>query len=201
MGDYGEYLRSQHWQNVRRKRLSLDGYKCVICGGGENLNVHHLTYERRGNENIEEDVVTLCHPCHAMLHRIKELSSEEYAHINDGYEYSVPNFYKKLVSLMCVEIWMRDKANGGDVKVWNSGGKMCWNLVKYVRFIYRDQKIPTDLIHTIHDTLRIAKAMKICELYRQFNNIEKVAEIVDCNGTNVQKVLKRHGFNYNGKIK
>lgn len=46
-----------------------DGRKCRLCGDrSNNLEVHHLTYERFTRE-LQEDLITLCHSCHALVHR------------------------------------------------------------------------------------------------------------------------------------
>jgi hypothetical protein len=37
------------------------------CGSRENLDVHHLTYKRRGNER-PADLVALCRRCHKERH-------------------------------------------------------------------------------------------------------------------------------------
>lgn len=63
---YKEYLRSEHWQKIRgdiyeaRKR-------CEFCGGKKWLNIHHLSYERLGNE-LPTDLVVLCKLCHFSFH-------------------------------------------------------------------------------------------------------------------------------------
>jgi hypothetical protein len=68
---YPEYLRSEHWQEVRRKTLERDGHQCRICTSRKSLNVHHLTYERRGEEQAR-DVITLCRRCHELEHASQE---------------------------------------------------------------------------------------------------------------------------------
>ena len=65
---YKIYLSSDHWKETRKKRLELDGYKCCICGIGCDLDVHHLSYDRLWNEDVEHDLVTLCRVCHKTFH-------------------------------------------------------------------------------------------------------------------------------------
>jgi len=65
---YEEYLRSLRWRLKREERLKLDGYACQECGTTSEqyqLDVHHLTYERLGNERME-DLQTLCVLCHQL---------------------------------------------------------------------------------------------------------------------------------------
>lgn len=55
----------------RAQRLKIDGYKCRTCGAaagvGVSLHVHHVTYERLGDEDVERDLITLCAECHAAV--------------------------------------------------------------------------------------------------------------------------------------
>lgn len=67
--DYDEYLESDEWRRKADKRKSLDDYKCQLCNESENLNVHHNTYERLGDEKMS-DLVTLCQSCHADYHGV-----------------------------------------------------------------------------------------------------------------------------------
>jgi len=64
---YREYLASDHWQAVRRSALEWQGDHCQICRGGGVLNVHHNTYERRGEEALG-DLLVLCAGCHQLFH-------------------------------------------------------------------------------------------------------------------------------------
>ena len=64
---YSEYLKTDHWQATRARALQRDGYQCRICASGKSLEVHHLTYERRGEERAI-DLITLCERCHAAQH-------------------------------------------------------------------------------------------------------------------------------------
>ena len=74
------YLRSDHWQRLSRNMLARHSY-CQACGKWEKtLIVHHITYERIGNENLD-DLAVLCLSCHLMAHQqppedLKLLESE-----------------------------------------------------------------------------------------------------------------------------
>ncbi len=50
------------WRRVRLERLAFDHGLCVFCKA-EAEEVHHVTYERRGAELVE-DLRSLCGPCH-----------------------------------------------------------------------------------------------------------------------------------------
>ena len=65
---YYEYLESTEWKQTRAQRIEIDGHKCKICGTEYDLQVHHITYERVYNENVSNDLITLCNSCHHRLH-------------------------------------------------------------------------------------------------------------------------------------
>jgi hypothetical protein len=65
---YTEYLKSAKWRVRRDKALRRDKHQCAECGSKFNLQVHHLTYERVGDELIE-DLKTLCRKCHTGKHK------------------------------------------------------------------------------------------------------------------------------------
>lgn len=50
------------WSRVRLERLALDHGLCVFCKS-EAEEVHHVTYERRGADLVD-DLRSLCSPCH-----------------------------------------------------------------------------------------------------------------------------------------
>lgn len=65
---YNEYLQTKHWKTFSRERVREADYKCKKCGRSDiELNVHHLTYERRGCE-LASDVIVLCKACHLEAH-------------------------------------------------------------------------------------------------------------------------------------
>jgi hypothetical protein len=67
---YGEYLQTPHWQHKREEKLRAMGYRCQLCNRASSeaaLDVHHRTYERRGEER-DEDLTVLCRECHYRHH-------------------------------------------------------------------------------------------------------------------------------------
>ena len=64
---YDQYLRTEHWREIRNRTMERDGHQCRWCGSRKVLNVHHLTYERRGQERAS-DVITLCRSCQELAH-------------------------------------------------------------------------------------------------------------------------------------
>lgn len=73
---YAEYLQSEHWQDIRKAALKRSRYRCQVCNTSERtLNVHHRTYEHRGEE-YAADVIVLCENCHEIFHLNGKLSKE-----------------------------------------------------------------------------------------------------------------------------
>ena len=64
---YQQYLMSDHWKKTRYRSLRKASFRCQLCNSKDNLQVHHITYERRGCELLE-DLIVLCRPCHARFH-------------------------------------------------------------------------------------------------------------------------------------
>jgi hypothetical protein len=65
--EYQEYLKSEHWQEMRRTVLRDAGGRCQVCNSSERCEVHHRTYERVGEE-YPSDLIVLCRACHEKFH-------------------------------------------------------------------------------------------------------------------------------------
>ena len=64
-GSYAEYMQSECWRLKRGQRLWIDKKKCRTCHSTEKLEVHHANYNKPlGDENVEDDLITLCEKCH-----------------------------------------------------------------------------------------------------------------------------------------
>jgi hypothetical protein len=70
------------WMERRALAIERAGNRCQVCYSGEDLNVHHRTYERRGNED-PEDLTVLCQQCHTWFHR-RMREHEGLTHITIG---------------------------------------------------------------------------------------------------------------------
>lgn len=68
--DYKVYLQSGTWKRKRLLKLEQVGNSCENCGfrADKGLHVHHLTYERLGDELLE-DLKVLCEDCHNDIHQ------------------------------------------------------------------------------------------------------------------------------------
>lgn len=64
---YETYLLTAHWRSMRNRALRFAGFKCSKCQSGRNLQVHHLSYARLGEE-FDTDLEVLCRGCHLGLH-------------------------------------------------------------------------------------------------------------------------------------
>ncbi len=64
---YSRHIASHAWALKREHRKEIDSHRCQTClhdGTLWRLEVHHKTYERFGNEDVERDLITLCSQCH-----------------------------------------------------------------------------------------------------------------------------------------
>jgi hypothetical protein len=69
---YRDYLQSDEWRRLRSLVIDRAAGRCERCRKtADEWNVHHLTYERRGHELLE-DLVLLCRPCHMAEHGITD---------------------------------------------------------------------------------------------------------------------------------
>lgn len=67
--EYLEYLKSEHWRNLRLMALNRDRWRCVRCPQNQHLEVHHRFYRDRWEDSVVEDLETLCSVCHEREHR------------------------------------------------------------------------------------------------------------------------------------
>lgn len=57
--------------NTKEMVLNRDNYTCQYCGGkhkDSRLNVHHIRFRSNGGSDSQENLITLCHTCHSLLH-------------------------------------------------------------------------------------------------------------------------------------
>ena len=201
--EYEKYLRSASWSEKRTARLRIDHGRCAICGSDQDLYVHHLTYRNIMEEDVQQDLVTLCRPCHAMLHRIKDQSKDDYLDYKDGRgEVRKEILIRTLHRLIIVEIWQRDVKAGGDVRIFDSGKQMIGKLTQILKLIYPELRQDLwKMDSEIKDTLGVFRSALVVEDYRSGSSLNDVADHFGMKSSNVQKILKRHGFNHAARIK
>lgn len=66
---YREYLESPEWKEKRTAVMERCNYWCEDCRRERAVHVHHLTYERIYNEDLE-DLIGVCKSCHEDRHGI-----------------------------------------------------------------------------------------------------------------------------------
>lgn len=66
---YERYIHSDSWVARRALYFRTHDRKCLRCESREKIHLHHMTYERMGAE-LDEDMIPLCEPCHALVHKI-----------------------------------------------------------------------------------------------------------------------------------
>ena len=71
---YREYVFSKEFARRKRERIKAADSCCERCGNVQSaqyLTLHHLTYERLGNER-DEDLQLLCRDCHREADRERQ---------------------------------------------------------------------------------------------------------------------------------
>jgi len=67
---------------VRRSVLVRDNHRCTHCGwthdnwspsDPRHLELHHIRHHAEGGENTEDNLTTLCSPCHDQIHRKEKI--------------------------------------------------------------------------------------------------------------------------------
>lgn len=57
---------------LRKTVKERDGYSCRMCGVERSLQVHHIFFRSQGGEDVEHNLITLCHACHEKVHSDKK---------------------------------------------------------------------------------------------------------------------------------
>ncbi len=71
--NYEEYIQSQEWKSRAEAAKARAGYRCMVCNANKELQVHHRTYARLGNEYCR-DLIVLCDGCHTLFHEHRKLA-------------------------------------------------------------------------------------------------------------------------------
>ena len=80
--EYLEYLQSDWWKHISKERMKIDKYKCCMCGctgsPSNRLQAHHINYYHIKEEDVWNDLITLCDCCHASVHKMmNRITSED----------------------------------------------------------------------------------------------------------------------------
>lgn len=79
---YAAYINSPQWKRRCAVAIERAGGKCQRCGYSKfsrRLEVHHLTYDRLGHER-DEDLLVVCHECHAAADQERQAHEEQQRH-------------------------------------------------------------------------------------------------------------------------
>jgi hypothetical protein len=74
---YNLYLCSREWGLLKKRVRERAGGKCERCKVNEMEACHHLTYERKYKERLE-DLQAICKPCHSFTHGLSEIDPAAY---------------------------------------------------------------------------------------------------------------------------
>lgn len=75
---YNRYIHSDKWKAKREAAFEKYGRKCSRCSSEHELEVHHKTYKRLGNEKLG-DLQILCKTCHKNHHVRKRAKRDRQA--------------------------------------------------------------------------------------------------------------------------
>jgi hypothetical protein len=64
--EYREYLKSDHWQHLRFRKLK-HAKRCFFCGSKERPEFHHVRY-RNITDCTPRDLKRVCPSCHDLYH-------------------------------------------------------------------------------------------------------------------------------------
>lgn len=65
--DYHQYMASREWALKREAVKERANNTCERCHDAPIQSTHHLTYERLGHEDVDQDLLGICRPCHEFL--------------------------------------------------------------------------------------------------------------------------------------
>lgn len=82
--EYETYIASDAWRERAALLIVARGERCERCGRADSLGVHHLTYERLGEER-DDDLLVLCVRCHAGQHPRKLIKHGSVSSVFDAW--------------------------------------------------------------------------------------------------------------------
>jgi 5-methylcytosine-specific restriction endonuclease McrA len=62
-------LEEVNYQQLRKRVLRRDSWRCQLCGSMTNLEVHHQQFRSHSGPDEEDNLITLCNDCHSAEHR------------------------------------------------------------------------------------------------------------------------------------
>lgn len=79
---YAEMLKDPRWIERAKEIKEWDRECCQLCGSNENLQVHHLYYDKEKEvwQYGDRALVTLCDKCHEKIHKY---DNDFYKHLTE----------------------------------------------------------------------------------------------------------------------
>lgn len=66
---YSRYLKSDHWSDLKAKKLANSDKRCGICASTDKIDCHHLIYKNLIDVQTS-DLRWLCRRCHFLAHEL-----------------------------------------------------------------------------------------------------------------------------------
>ncbi len=57
------------YDELRRRVLERDGWRCQNCGSSINLQIHHMKARSKCGDDAVSNLIALCASCHRLEHR------------------------------------------------------------------------------------------------------------------------------------
>ena len=109
--NYEDYLKSDTWRILRKKRLQLDHFRCCYCGKVAKV-VHHLKYIYPKKDKLK-NVRSMCNDCHEWWH--KEFETLPVSHTEDNFhkfiELKFQNLSRKEIKIYFINKYRREIKN------------------------------------------------------------------------------------------
>jgi 5-methylcytosine-specific restriction endonuclease McrA len=69
--NYYQYINGPEWKARRARHLLTYKKRCQACHRTQDIQVHHRTYDRMGDE-LDTDLAVLCQRCHGLVHELHD---------------------------------------------------------------------------------------------------------------------------------
>jgi hypothetical protein len=100
--DYRDYLKSPTWQSVKDSYWASNRPQACIYCEALQVQIHHLTYERVGGDELLTDLVAMCASCHHLVHLLERRRQVRLAETADLADDQRANAYRKAMAAAMV---------------------------------------------------------------------------------------------------